>query len=164
MCFIHKHKAPFYLCRNNLYTIHFSVVSSVGLQSFMEEANLSKDRVLSAWSKSQFSRDDCKIKQVTSSVYVIKRVRVPTFAGQSIDHGGVVDKLKKLIFDKNQPLVQKLTNSKLARISRNAKLLRNDRFRLQKRRFVCVISKNSTLEKPFRLRQPFLKRVFSLVY
>ena len=58
LCFIHKHKAPFYLCRNRLYTIHFSVVSSVGIQSFMEEANLSKDRVLSAWRGSQFSRDD----------------------------------------------------------------------------------------------------------
>ena len=41
-CFIHKHKAPFYLCINKLYSIHFSVVSSVGIQSFMEEANLSK--------------------------------------------------------------------------------------------------------------------------
>ena len=50
--------APFYLCRNKLYTIHFSVVSSVGMQSFMEEANFSKDRVLSAWGRSQFSRDD----------------------------------------------------------------------------------------------------------
>ena len=41
-CVIHKHKAPFYLCINKLYSIHFSVVSSVGIQSFMEEANLSK--------------------------------------------------------------------------------------------------------------------------
>ena len=63
----------------------------------MEEANLSKDRVLSAWRGSQFSRDDyVKLNtSSTASVYVIKRVRVLTFAGQSIDHDGVVDKLKK---------------------------------------------------------------------
>ena len=69
LCFIHKHKAPFYLCRNKLYTIHFSVVSSVGIQNFMEKANLSKDRVLSAWRGSKFSRDDY-VKLNTSSVYV----------------------------------------------------------------------------------------------
>ena len=50
------HNSRDLLCRNKLYTIHFSVVSSVGI--FMEEANLSKDRVLSAWRGSQFSRDD----------------------------------------------------------------------------------------------------------
>ena len=50
--------------------------------------------------KSVFPRWLCKIKHVTASVYVIKRVRVLTFAGQSIDHDGVVDKLKKLMFDK----------------------------------------------------------------
>ena len=50
--------------------------------------------------KSVFPRCLCEIKHVTSSVYVIKRVRVLTFAGQSIDHDGVVDKLKKLMFDK----------------------------------------------------------------
>ena len=37
------------------YTLY---ISSVGIQSFMEEANLSKDCVLSAWRRSQFSRDD----------------------------------------------------------------------------------------------------------
>ena len=60
------YRALFYLCRNKLYTIDFSVVSSVGIQSFMKEANLSKDRVLSAWRGSQFSRDDY-VKLNTSS-------------------------------------------------------------------------------------------------
>ena len=51
-------KLHFIFCKNKLYIIRFSVVSSIGIQSFMEEANLSKDRVLSAWRGSQFSRDD----------------------------------------------------------------------------------------------------------
>ena len=52
------HNSRDLLCRNKLYTMHFSEVSSVGIQSFMEEAKLSKDCVLSTWRGSQFSRDD----------------------------------------------------------------------------------------------------------
>ena len=90
------HNSRDLLCRNLLYTIHFSVVSSVGIQSFMEETNCIKgQRFIGMERKSVFPRWLCKIKHVTASVYVIKRVRVLTFAGQSIDHDGVVDKLKK---------------------------------------------------------------------
>ena len=33
-------KNCFYLCRNKLYNIHFSVVLSVGIQSLVEEGNI----------------------------------------------------------------------------------------------------------------------------
>ena len=62
----------------------------------MEDANFIKgQRFIGMERKSVFPRWLCKIKHVTASIYVIKRVRVPTFAGQPIDHDGEVDKLKK---------------------------------------------------------------------
>ena len=59
----------------------------------------------------------CKTKYVTTSVYVIKRVRVltfTTFTGQSIDHNGVVVKLNKTHIDNVNHRFKKRTNSKLA--------------------------------------------------
>ena len=62
-----------------------------------------------AWRGSQFSRDDyVKLNMSPASVYVIKRVRVLTYAGQSIDHDWVVDKLN------NSCLIKSTTSSTLS--------------------------------------------------